>query len=276
MKKTSLFATDLDGTLLRNDGTFSTRDLDSLETLRTGGCAVVLATGRSPVSLKKCLNGRDLPVDWFVLSSGAGVIDPYGEVILSRTLSPDDTSAIHGAFADLGVTDTSIQGTFPDAHILHWMTGKHCLDFRKRLAFYRSFSKQIDHPAIASSEVIGFVHPDQADSVIQALMKTIGHNYSVIRATSPIDRKTVWIEVFAKGVSKASACEVIREQLGIPSNLTAAVGNDWNDLQLLRWADRPFVSGNAPGPMLQEFENVPTNQNNAVAVAAGRWLEDSL
>jgi HAD superfamily hydrolase (TIGR01484 family) len=276
MKKTSLFATDLDGTLLRDDGTFSTRDLISLETLRSGGCAVVLATGRSPVSLEKCLDGRKLPVDWYVLSSGAGVINSSGKVTMSRTLSPDDTSTVHQAFADLGVTDISIQGTFPDAHILLWMAGKHCLDFKKRLAYFRAFSRQIDHPAIASSEIIGFVPPDQADSVIQKLVAAIGHKYSVIRATSPLDRKTVWVEVFAKGVSKASACDTIREELCIPLKLTAAVGNDWNDMQLLRWAGRPFISGNGPDPMLREFENVPSNQNNAVAVAAERWLEDSL
>ena len=274
MKKTSLFATDLDGTLLRNDGTFSTRDLNSLETLRSGGCAVVLATGRSPLSLEKCLGGRKLPVDWYVLSSGAGVISSAGEITLSRTLSSEDTSVIHRAFADIGVTDTSIQGTFPDAHILHWMSGKHGLDFKKRLAYYRAFSKQIEHPAIASSEVIGFVHPDQADLVIQKLVEAIGHRYSVIRATSPIDMRTVWVEVFAKGVSKASACDAIREELDIPSQQTAAVGNDWNDIQLLRWADRPFISSNGPDPMLREFENVPSNQNNAVAVAVERWMED--
>ncbi len=274
MKKTSLFATDLDGTLLREDGTFSARDLNSLKALQAGGCAVVLATGRSPFSLEKCLGGRELPVDWFVLSSGAGVIDPHGKIFLSRTLSSNDTFIIHRAFAELGITDTSIQGIFPDAHILHWIAGKHCLDFRKRLAYYRAYSKQIDHPAIASTEVIGFVQPDSADSIIQELNKAIGHRYSVIRATSPIDKTTAWVEVFAKGVSKASACNAIRKQLGIPSTLTAAVGNDWNDIQLLRWADRPFVSGSAPFPMLQEFEKVPTN--NAVAVAAERWLEDSL
>lgn len=276
MKKTSLFATDLDGTLLRNDGTFSSRDITALETLRAEGCTVILATGRSPLSLQKCLDGRKLPVDWYVLSSGAGVLNTKGEVTLSRTLSPEDTLLIHSAFTKLGITDTSIQGVFPDAHILHWMDGKHCLDFKKRLAYYRTFSEKICSPEIPSTEVIGFVHPDLVDSIIPALQEAIGDFYSIIRATSPIDHKTVWIEVFARGVNKASACETIREKLKIDIKRTAAVGNDWNDIEMLHWADRSFISGNAPEALLNQFENVPSNQHDAVATAAEKWQVGNL
>ncbi|MCK5036132.1 MAG: HAD-IIB family hydrolase [Candidatus Sabulitectum sp.] len=272
MKKTSLFATDLDGTLLRNDGTFSARDISALESLREKGCAVVLATGRSPVSLQKCLGKMELPMNWYVLSSGAGILDSAGNVTMSRILSSDDTAVIHRAFAEQGITDTSIQGTFPDAHILYWMDGKHCLDFKKRLACFRAFSNKITDPGIPSTEVMGFVQPDQADYALSALQETIGDKFSIIRVTSPIDHETVWIEVFAKGVSKASACEMIRKELDIPLEFTAAVGNDWNDIQMLRWAKQSYISSNAPEPLLCEFENVPSNQNNAVATAIERWV----
>jgi len=272
MKKTSLFATDLDGTLLRDDGTFSARDISALESLREQGCAVVLATGRSPVSLQMSLAGVKLPVDWYVLSSGAGILDSAGNVTMSRTLSSNDTAVVHKAFAELGISDISIQGSFPDAHILHWMDGKHSLDFKKRLAYFRAFSKQITNPQIPSTEVMGFVQPDQADSILSALQETIGGKFSIIKATSPLDHKTIWIEVFARGVDKASACETIRKEQGIPQELSAAVGNDWNDIQMLRWAERSFIASNAPDALLNEFEIVPSNQNNAVAIAIERWI----
>ncbi len=274
MKKTSLFATDLDGTLLRNDGTVSSRDIKALQALRENGTAVVLATGRSPFSLKKCLDGRILPVDWFVLSSGAGVLNSSGDVMLASSLSASETLDIHSTFYDLGVMDTSIQGVFPDAHITHWMEGDHCLDFKKRLAYYRSSSVIVTSPQIPSTEVIGFVHPDKAETILEELHKKIGDRFSIVRATSPIDHNTVWIEVFAKGVNKASACNSIRETLEIPLAATAAVGNDWNDIQMLSWADRAFVTQNAPSALLHRFENVPSNQNHAVACAAELWRGD--
>ncbi len=271
MKKTSLFATDLDGTLLRNDGTVSARDMAALQALRETGCAVVLATGRSPFSLQKCLGGKTLPVDWFVLSSGAGVLNSRGDVLQSKSLTAVETEEIHSAFYDLGVMDTSIQGVFPDAHITHWMEGDHCLDFKKRLAYYRSSSKIVTNPQIPSTEVIGFVHPDKAITILEELQKKIGDRFSIIRATSPIDHNTVWIEVFADGVNKASACDGIRKTLDIPLKRTAAIGNDWNDIQMLSWAGRAFVTENAPFALLSKFENVPSNQNYAVTHAAELW-----
>ena len=275
MKKTSLFATDLDGTLLRNDGTVSSRDIEALQTLRDTGTAVVLATGRSPFSLQKCLNGRTLPVDWFVLSSGAGVLNSKGDVVLSSSLNASETQDIHSAFFELGVMDTSIQGVFPDAHITHWMEGDHCLDFKKRLAYYRSSSKIVTSPQIPSTEVIGFVHPEKAVTILEELNKRIGSRFSIVRATSPIDHNTVWVEVFPKGINKASACDSIRKTLEIQLEHTAAVGNDWNDIQMLSWAGRAFVTENAPPALLAKFENVPSNQNHAVASAAELWRGDS-
>ncbi len=273
MKKTLLFATDLDGTLLRSDGSFSSQDLNSLRLLRDSGCIVVLATGRSPLSLKKCLNGRELPVDWYVLSSGAGILDNRWNVSFSKSLSASHTLQIYNAFIEAGITDISIQGVFPDAHILFWMEGLFCLDFRKRLAYYREFSKKIDNPEIPATEVIGFVSPEEADSVIFELEKTIGKDFSIIRATSPIDHKTVWIEVFAKGVNKASACDVVRNQFHISKQNTAAVGNDWNDIQMLRWAHSSYITANAPEPLLHEFTKVPSNELNGVTVAVNHWLK---
>lgn len=276
MKKISLFATDLDGTLLRNDGSFSKRDLGALASLRENGCAVVLATGRSPFSLKRCLGGNTLPVDWFVLSSGACVYNSAGEMTYSRNLLPSDTAFIHGEFARLGITDISIQGALPDAHFLYWMEGNHCLDFKKRIAYYKAFSKTVTCTEIASTEVIGFVPPDQAEIVIAGLSTALGNKYSIVRATSPIDHKTVWIEVFAKGVCKSAACDLIRKHLDIPLQLTAAIGNDWNDVNMLRWAHRSFISENAPQSLLKEFQGVPSNQQNAVSAAAQIWQEEEL
>ncbi|MCP4647112.1 MAG: HAD hydrolase family protein, partial [bacterium] len=184
-----------------------------------------------------------------------------------------DTLLIHKAFTELGIADVSIQGTFPNAHILHWMEGKHGLDFKKRLAWYRGYSKKIDHAGIPSTEVIGFLSPTHADDIISLLKAKLGSKYSIVKATSPIDHHTIWVEVFDKGVNKASACDAIRDKLEVPKNRTAAIGNDWNDLDMLHWAERAYVCSNAPKALLGEFIRLPSNEENAVAIAADLWAE---
>lgn len=273
MKYTSIFVTDFDGTLARDDRSISKEDLQSLERLRELGCAVVLASGRSPFSLWRSLDGRTLPVDWFVLSSGAGVMNSEGTVKLSHLLSAEETAEIHSALSSLDVHDISIQGPFPDAHKLHWIPGNHGSDFRKRLEFYRGFSQEIDSPEIESSEIIGFVSPDRADRVLDDLTSQIGKKYSVIRATSPLDHLTVWIEIFPAGVDKGSGCEFIRRELGVGSENTAAVGNDWNDVHMLEWAASSFVVANAPRALRERYKTVSSNELNGVAEAVFSWLE---
>ena len=273
MKASSLFATDFDGTLMRSDGTFSSEDLESLCKLRDLGCAVVLASGRSPFSLERCLSGRKIPVEWYVLSSGAGILNHQGTVQVSHTLSAEETLEVHKAFASLGIEDISIQGPFPDAHRLHWVPGNHGKDFKTRLELYRGYSKEVNSAAISASEVIGFVSPEDSDNVIENLKITLGKRFSIIRATSPIDGHTVWIEVFPEGVSKASGCEFIRRELGIDPEKTSAVGNDWNDLHLLDWAAKPFVVENSPEELKKRYTTVASNDSHGVKSAAEKWLD---
>lgn len=173
----------------------------------------------------------------------------------------------------MGIEDISIQGAFPDAHRVHWIPGNHGSDFIRRLELYRGFSEKIDSADISASEVIGFVKPDGAAEVIAELENILGNSFSVIRATSPIDHNTVWIEVFPKGVNKASACEFIRRELGIEREMTAALGNDWNDVHMLEWAAVSFMVENSPLELRSRFRAVPSNNAGGVAAAAREWLE---
>ncbi len=268
-----MFVTDFDGTLTGDNSPFNERDIASLEELRQSGCTVVLASGRSPFSLRRTLGEQKLPVDWFVLSSGAGVMDSEGRVKVSHILSEKETAEIHGAFTELGISDISIQGPFPDAHLIHWIPADHGGDFTRRLEFYRGFYSGIDSPEISSSEVIGFVEPDKAEMVTCFLKQKFKDRFSIVRATSPLDGVTVWIEVFSRGVNKGSGCEFIRQKMGIKQNMTAAVGNDWNDIHMLDWAEKAYVTANAPKELLERYTCVPCNNSGGVAEAASRWLE---
>ena len=61
---------------------------------------------------------------------------------------------------------------------------------------------------------------------------------AVVRTTSPLDGRSRWIEIFSKGVSKALASSRIARDLGIREKTATAMGNDYNDLDLLQWAAR--------------------------------------
>jgi len=57
---------------------------------------------------------------------------------------------------------------------------------------------------------------------------------------------TAWLDMAAPGISKASALEALREELGIPEYSTVAVGDGFNDTEMLTWAGVGVAMGQAP------------------------------
>jgi hydroxymethylpyrimidine pyrophosphatase-like HAD family hydrolase len=54
---------------------------------------------------------------------------------------------------------------------------------------------------------------------------------------------TGWVDLNPPGISKASALEVIRRQLGIDPGRTVAIGDGGNDISMLEWAGRGVAMG---------------------------------
>jgi hypothetical protein len=95
----------------------------------------------------------------------------------------------------------------------------------------------------------------------------------VIRTTSPLDHRSTWIEVFPADVSKSRTTGWLAGRLGVPRERTAAVGNDYNDLDLLEWAGMAFVTANSPHELKQRFPAVASNNDAGVSEAIERWLK---
>lgn len=57
---------------------------------------------------------------------------------------------------------------------------------------------------------------------------------------------SAWLDLTPPGVSKASALEFVRGELGVDSAHTVAVGDGNNDIEMLKWARDSYAMGNAP------------------------------
>lgn len=96
-------------------------------------------------------------------------------------------------------------------------------------------------------------------------------NNSVIRATSPLDDRSVWIEIFAANVSKASGIEHLVQRHGLHGLPSAAIGNDHNDRDMLDLVRMPFKVADA---FLDDDNYITTPEaTDAVAFAIARYME---
>jgi hypothetical protein len=272
-----MFVTDLDGTLIHGNRSFAPADLGALEELRARGVLRVIATGRSLFSARQVLDGAapDM-IDYLIFSSGAGIVDRRsGRLLRSEVMSPDQVRRVSVHLLESG-EDFMVHRPIPDNHFfVYYRHRENNPDFFRRLDIYRELATP--HTAAAGDwardgacQVLVVLPPgeDAASRVKQ--LGALFPGLSVVRATSPIDGRSTWIELFPRSVSKAQAAEHLRVLHGIPPAGTAALGNDYNDEDLLDWARRSYMVDTGPDHLARRYTVV----TGGLAEAVRLWLEE--
>jgi len=268
-----MVVTDLDGTLLREDRTVSERDYRTLLALGGRGLLRVIATGRSLFSARKVLC-EDFPIDYLVFSSGAGVMDwPRQRLLQRHSLRRAQVEAAFRVLKAQGL-DFMVHRPVPDNHYFtYFCYGRDNPDFRRRCELYREFAspgKEGELVFAPASQLLAVKPPPILTGELEALNEAL-RPLKVIRATSPLDGESLWIEIFSPQVSKARAGAWLAARHGLARRDVLALGNDYNDLDLLRWAGCSFVVGNAPQELKEHFPSVCPHNQSGFTEAVSRW-----
>ena len=282
-----IFVTDFDGTLYSDNHTVSSVDLKTLEKLGSFKIKRIIATGRSYFSALKVIPAQ-FPIDYLIFSSGAGIMDWKNQkIIKSYSLNKIQIETTVKVLKE-NKYDFMIHKKIPDNHYFSYYkapaessikTG----DFESRCAIYSDFCKELDDKTLAEiQEASQFVvvipcdnlsHAETYEELKEKLKKADGLN--IIRTTSPIDKKTLWIEIFPKDVSKALGIKTIADLLSEDYKNIAVVGNDFNDLDMLKWVKNSYVVDNAPAELKKEFITVKSNNENGFTDAVNHYLKKS-
>ncbi|MCZ4695458.1 HAD family phosphatase [Ancylomarina euxinus] len=271
-KKIKIVISDLDGTLLPAQGEVSDRDIKSLYKLKEEEIVRVIATGRNLYSALSVLPD-DFPIDYLIFASGAGIFDwQKRELIFSQHLDSDIVFELSSELIKLE-TDFMILDPIPNNHqFAYYRSGKSNPDFDRRLSLYKPFASPIGHAedtrreacqllVILSSCVNGFNE-----------LKAKFENVKIIRATSPLDHESIWMEIFPLHISKAYGAEWLCQYLNVDTDLSIVIGNDYNDLDLLEWGKYPFVVSNAPKELKDTYENTKSVDDSGFSVAIKKIL----
>jgi hydroxymethylpyrimidine pyrophosphatase-like HAD family hydrolase len=256
-----MVVSDLDGTLLQKDRTFSRTDIKTLQRLGAEGVLRVIATGRSLYSARSIVPD-DFPIDYLIISSGAGIVNWETKAIVCMySLFPAEVKGAASVLMESGA-DFMIHEPIPNNHFFFYhSSGKHNPDFYSRIELYRDFVKtpRPDDPVYGEACQILAVEPWSENGTRYGFYAKKLTPLNVIRTTSPIDHRSTWIEIFPAQVSKARASDTIGRMHGIDCTCVLAVGNDYNDIELLSWARKGVVVENAPGDMKSAFDTVRSN-----------------
>lgn len=269
--------TDLDGTLLQSDRKASARSLETLKMLGRKRICRVVVTGRSHMSATTVLPDT-FPIDYLITSSGVGIFDFRDQTLVeSHSLSNDVVCLVTGYLIDAGF-DFMVHAPVPDNHTFeYWEQSEHNPDFLRRRQNNAEHGRPLNpgRPGNGRASQFLVVCPVEADPsrTHNTLCKDL-KDLSVIRTTSPSDHQSTWFEIFPRQVSKARSAARLCERLGADAGLSAAVGNDYNDLDMLQWCAFPYVVRNAPEPLRKRFPVVSNHNADGFSEAVRKWLDE--
>jgi len=261
--KIKIVFTDLDRTLLRDDNAISEKNLAALKNLKEKGIITVIATGRNIFSFRKVLN-VDLPFSYLMFSSGCGIMDwKTQEVIYENHLIKQEVNKTLKIFLKHKV-DFMLHEPVPENHRFQYKrVNMDNIDFERRIKLYKLFANPLKQINQQASQFIAILKPG-SDRKFEEIKNEINF-LKVIRATSPLDHKSIWLEVFPNGVSKGHSAEWLCKKLGIEQTQTISIGNDYNDIELLEWTAQSYVVENSPEQLKKRFLITKSNEEDGFA-----------
>ncbi len=228
-----MVATDLDGTIVRRDGSVSARTAAAFAACREVGVDVVLVTGRPPRWLGPVLDATGR-IGTALCGNGAVVHDVETDrVLLARTLQPaavlETATALRTVLSAPAFAVETLAGFRREArYVTRWDTGEE--QDVGELA-----SLLTDDPGVVKM----LVRDEGSDpDVMLAAARTVLDGTAVPTHSNAAD---CLVEVSAAGVSKAAALADLAAGRGLSAADVVAFGDMPNDVEMLRWAGRSFA-----------------------------------
>jgi Cof subfamily protein (haloacid dehalogenase superfamily) len=270
-----LLALDIDGTLLRSDKTVSPRTLQALSAAQGAGARVVLVTGRRYPAARRVAAQLPCEVD-LVLHNGALIVE--GEAVVR--CRPLDLEV-----ARLAVRVGRAAGADPVVHC--GRSGEGLLVVQDGvspsntlLAYYLDRS----HPDVRT---VADLEASLQEDPLQVMFGGGLEEMAALRqrlAESLLGRarieRTVYprlgvslLDILDPGVGKAEALAFLQARFGVTAAETLAIGDNWNDHEMLSGAGLGLVMGNADPEMLAlGLPVIPSNDEDGVAQAIERHV----
>lgn len=274
IKPRGMLVTDFDGTLRLTQGGLGKADWEALEKLASLKVVRAIATGRSLFSFNRTVTEK-IPIDYIIFSSGAGVLDASDSTIVRKNSLDSVRVSEAAAVLKEHELDFMIHRPIPDNHaFVYHATGRENYDFEHRIELYGEFAALMNAPFDTFGEAAQLLAVVPEETGVQAFegIKQALTGFTVIRTTSPLDGRSVWIEIFPPDISKSMTSAWLAETLGVEREDVFMVGNDWNDLDMLEWAGQSYVVANSPPELRERFINVASNNDGGVAEAVEKWL----
>jgi HAD superfamily hydrolase (TIGR01484 family) len=235
-----LVALDVDGTLVNEENRLSPAVSEAVRALVARGIHAVVTTGRAVPGAIEVVERLGLPDGMAVCSNGAVTVGFRGGTSpLRETLEILDAVTFDASEAVRRVVEH-----VPDAFVAVEEIG---VGYRVNQPF-------------PSGEIAGTITVEELDSLVaepvtRVIIRAPAHDphefHELVEGLGLGDINyyigyTAWLDLAPLGVSKASGLSGVCDRIGIAAENVLAVGDGYNDVEMLEWAGRGVAMGHAP------------------------------
>ncbi|MBP6822215.1 MAG: HAD family phosphatase [Acidobacteria bacterium] len=271
-----LIALDIDGTLLTTRGEITARTSKALNQARQLGVQIVLVTGRRFNSARELVLRLELDIP---LVSHNGALTKNIETLEVVDFHPLDTETArevihfgrqHGV--DMicnddphGLGTMVIEGISPDNKALH----RYLNLYRSSVVEVPDLLNYVQSPPIQLT-ISGRCDP--TDEFEVKLHEAMGEQIRIFKTRYRAYDLTI-LDVLSLTASKGESLAAVAARHGIVREEIMAVGDNHNDLTMLRYAGLGVVMGNAEDELKQMgFELTGSNEEDGVAQAIEKFI----
>lgn len=282
-----LVAIDIDGTLMPSSGLpISRRNRAALLAAQAAGVEIVIATGRREGYAMPLIGQMGLAARSVMISSNGAVVRSFdgellGRSFLSREVATKLCSELRAWGTLVFTFDRPGAGALvvEDLLLVHSRIERWVDANRAFLTEIRPIETAFDGAELPIQGMVCGTVEEMRRAHAQLLARSMDSKLALHR-TEYEGRNLCILDLLAPGCSKGAALSRLAQLRGLDRRQVMAIGDNLNDLEMLEYAGRPVVMGNAPEELLglarkREWEVTRTNDGDGVACAIESILQSS-
>lgn len=273
-----LVAIDMDGTLLPTFAQeVSPRNALALKAAQEAGITVAIATGRRTAYTAPLLEGLGLRADMPLITSNGAVTRMLdGTPVDSCHLQARVARGLCGLLRPFGAlvfTFDRLGGGEMVLEDMEKVEGRIAIWVEANRSAIQVVKPLEDALADGENPIQGMVagvlsRMREAENALKA--SDWGTDCECIRTEYPARNLSI-LDLLPAGVSKGWALERLAARLGVDRKETMAIGDNWNDVDMLEWAGQGVMMGNAAAELrtmakMRGWKQAPRNDEDGVAV----------
>lgn len=284
MNSIKLIALDLDGTLLNSRGEITEQNLRAIRAAEAAGVLVTIATGRRfrdarPVAVKADLNAA------IITHNGALIKDATTlKVVNCQILPATEAVEVLRIGADFGVDAMLSADPHGKGTLFYDRISDDNIQLQKYLAWSRRINgdeadeavKHVESLQTIAEEVetvhISFSGTCERMRELNRLLETgLATNVRTL-ATVYESQNFMLLDILHPAASKGFGVETFAALHNLTAENVMAIGDNFNDLDMLEFAGTPIVMGNAAPELQERFQTVLSNDESGVALAIEQFV----